>query len=139
GAEFFDGGEAAARRGGAGFEGFGEVAIEGGDGDGGGDGMVFRELAEDVDVAGDEVVLGDEGDGIAKFGQDLAAAAGELELALDGLVAIGDAAHGDALRLPFPRGKLGAEELGGALLDEDASFRNRGRRTCRRTRGWGGR
>jgi len=80
------------------------------------------ELLEEVDVAGDEVVFGDDGAGVAKVEEDLEAAAGELEFAFDGLVGIGDAADGDGLGLPGFFGEFFAEEVGGGLFDEDFGF-----------------
>ncbi len=52
------------------------------------------EFSQHIDVAGDEMIFGDDADGIAELRQHLQAAAGDLETALDGLVAIGHAAHG---------------------------------------------
>src|SRR5206468_299881 len=48
------------------------------------------------------------------------AAARDLELALDGLIWVGDAAHDDDLRRPARRGQLLGQQLGRAVLDEDA-------------------
>eukprot|EP01035_Chromulina_nebulosa_P036809 gene36809-49645_t len=81
--------------------------------------LVAGEFAENIAVAGDEGVFGDDGDGLAKLGADFEAAAGDAKVALGGLVAVGGAAHGDALRLPARGGKLAAEELGRAGFHHD--------------------
>ncbi len=107
------------RRRGAGLELFREACVEGGDRDIDADGVVGGEFPVEIDVAGDEVVLGDDGDGVAEFREDSDAAAGEFELALDGLVAIGDAAEGDGFGLPLWRGEFLAQQFGGACLDDD--------------------
>jgi len=63
-------------------------------------GMVPGEFAEMIDVPRDEMVLGDDGDGIAEFRQHCQATPRELELAFDRLIRVGHAAHVDDLRLP---------------------------------------
>src|SRR5262245_60487037 len=57
---------------------------------------------------------------VAELGEDLQAAAGQLQPALDGLIRVGDAAEADRLRLPARRRQLAAEQLRRLLLDEDA-------------------
>lgn len=120
--ELADGIESGAWGGGARFEDAGEFGIEGGDGEVDGDGLVACEFAEVVEIAGDESVFGDESDGMAEAGEDLEAAAGELEVFFDGLVAIGDAAHGEATGLEGGFGEGLFEELGGPGFDEDDGF-----------------
>lgn len=66
-----------------------------------------------VAIASDEVVFGDDAGGVAELGEDGEAGAGDFEAALDGLLAVGDAAHHDGLRLPRFLAELGAEQLGG--------------------------
>ncbi len=84
--------------------------------------MVLREGLEDVEVAADEVVLGDDARGVGEFSEDGEAAAGKLELAFDGLIAVGDAGEGDGVGLVAGVHEGGAEELGGVVLDEDFGF-----------------
>ena len=78
GGEFLDGGEAARGRARSRFEDFGEVAVESGDGDAHSGGVVFGEFAEVVGVASDEVVFGDDADGVAELGEDGEAGAGDF-------------------------------------------------------------
>jgi len=120
--ESFDGGEARGRRGGARLHDFAEISVESSHGNEDGDGIDGRELGEHVDVAGDEMVFGDDGDGIAEFGEDFEAAASEFEAAFDRLIAVGDAAEGDDFGLPFFGGKLFAQEFGSVFLDHDFGF-----------------
>ena len=61
-------------------------------------------------------------DRVAELGQHLQAPAGDLQPPLGGLVAVGDAAHRQRLRLPLRGGELLAEQLGGVLLDQDAAL-----------------
>ena len=55
--------------------------------------------AEDVDVARDQMRLGDDADRMVRPAQHLEDAAGDAELALDRLVGVGVGAHGDAAAL----------------------------------------
>ncbi len=64
-------------------------------------------------------LLGDDGDRVAELGRHGQAAAGQLQLPFDGLVAVGHAAHGQLLRFPFGRGDLLAEQLGRVFLHHD--------------------
>jgi hypothetical protein len=112
--ELADRAEAGGGSRGAGLEFAGEFGVERGDGKVDGGGLVAGELGEEIAVAGDEGVFGDDGDGLAKFGADFEAAAGDAEVAFGGLVAVGGAAQGDVFRLPARRGELVAEEGGRA-------------------------
>ena len=80
------------------------------------------ELGQQIDVARDEVVLGDHAHRIARFHQHLEAAARDAELPLDRLIGIGDAAEHHHLRLPALLRQLLAQELGRVLLDQDAGL-----------------
>jgi len=122
GGEFADGAEPGGGARGAGFEFAGEIGVEGGDRNVDGGGGESREFAKDVDVAGDEGVFGDDGDGLAEFGADLEAGARDLELAFAGLVAVGDAAHGNAVDVPALGGEFGAQQGRGAEFHHDAGF-----------------
>ena len=86
------------------------------------DGAVRGQLLQQIDVARDQGVLGDDADRLAALGGDFQAAAGELELALGRLVAIGDAGEGDRLRPPVRPGEPLAQQLGGAMLHQDLGF-----------------
>ncbi len=77
----------------------GQLGVEGGDRDRHRYGAVLGELAQEVDVAQDQRVFGDDADRAAGFGQHLEAAAGDLELLLDRLVGLGHPGDGDHLRL----------------------------------------
>ena len=82
-----------------------------------------RELREQIDIARDQMILGDDADGIAELRQDFQALAGDLQLTLDRLIAIGDAADGDRARLPLGRIELFAQQLRRIFLDEDFGFK----------------
>ena len=84
------------------------------------DGAVKRQLAQPVDVADDEGVLGDEDRGIAELGEHREAASRDAELALDRLIHVGDAGQTQHLRLPAARRERFAQQLGRALLHQDA-------------------
>lgn len=85
---------------GARLEGGGKVLLEGGQRDGDGGGVVAREILKDVDIAGNQAVLGDDGYRIAEFSEHLQAGTGDAKSALGGLIAVGDAAEIEYLRLP---------------------------------------
>ena len=78
-----------------------------------------RQLDEEVEVAGDEVVLGDDGDRVAELEEGLQAAARDPELALDRLVAVGVARQGHGLGLPGLAAELRGQQLGQVLLDQN--------------------
>ena len=122
GGELADGAEASGGTGGAGFEFAGELGVEGRDGNVDGGGLVAGEFGEEVAIAGDEGVFGDDGDGLAKFDADLEAAAGDAKVAFGGLIAVGDTAHRDVLRCPAWRRKFGAEKFGRASFHHDLGF-----------------
>ncbi len=81
--------------------------------------LIRGELGEDVGVARDQRVLGDDADRVAELGQHLEAAPRQLQRPLDRLVAVGDAAEGHHLRLPRRRRQRRPEQLRRVLLDED--------------------
>ena len=97
----------------------GELGIKRGHSDRGRDALPARELGQEIAVACDEEVFRDEADRIAKLEKHLEALAHEAEMTLGGLVAVGDAAADDNLRLPPGRGEFVAQQPGGAELDED--------------------
>ena len=114
--------EAGGGGGGAGFEGGGEMAVEGGDGDEDGGGLPAGEVAEEVEVPGDEVVFGNDGNGVAEMSEDFEAAPGDLELSLDGLVRVGDAAADEGFGLPGGTVEFAGQEVGGIFFDHQAGF-----------------
>src|SRR5262249_33586874 len=63
-------------------------------------------------------VLGDDHDRIPKLHEHFETAARELELALDRLIAIGDAAYRNELRLPLWRRELLSQKLRRVFLDQ---------------------
>src|SRR4051794_10024816 len=75
-----------------------------------------------IDVARDEMVLGDDDDRIAELGEDAEAAARDLELPFDWLESVGHTADGDRLRRPLRRRKLFAQKLRRVFFDEDLRF-----------------
>lgn len=117
--DFADGLKAVARAGGAGLHDRGEIVLEAGDADRDVDGAVLVQALEQVEIAQDEFVLGDDADGLAALGHHFEAAAGDAEFALDGLVAIGDAGHRDRFAPPAFFGEFAAEEFGRIVLGED--------------------
>jgi hypothetical protein len=65
-----------------------------------GNGVVCRQLPQNVNVARDEMIFGDENDRVAKIGQHFEALPRQLETSFQRLVAVGDAAHRNHARLP---------------------------------------
>ena len=84
--------------------------------------VVESHLAQDIDVPGDEVVLGDDRDRVHEIAQHLEAAAREFEPPLDRLVGVGDSRDGQHPRPPGAPGERGAEQLGRTVLDEDPAL-----------------
>ncbi len=111
-----------ARRGRAGarLEPPAQRVVQGGERDGHRGGVRAREVREQVGVAHHQRVLGDHRHGIAQLSQDRQAGAGELERALDGLVAVGHPAGGDDPRPPGRLRQLGAQEPRRIGFDQDA-------------------
>jgi hypothetical protein len=114
--------EAEGGTGGTGLKGGSEMAIEGGEGDEDGGGLNPGQFAEEIDVAGDEVVLGDNGDGVAELREDFEATAGDLEFSLDGLVGIGHPAADEGFGLPAGAIEFAGEEFGSVFFDHEAGF-----------------
>ena len=65
------------------------------------------------------MVLGDHRCRVAQLGQHREAAAGDLQPAFAGLVAVGDTGEHEQLRLPLRRHELATQQLGRRLLDQD--------------------
>src|SRR5712691_6191070 len=78
-----------------------------------------RQLRKEINITSDEDVLGHNRDRISELGENFQTAAGDLQFPFDWLIAIGDAANRDDLRLPFARGQFFAEKPGSILFDHD--------------------
>ncbi len=76
-------------------------------------------FGEQVEIAGDEAVFGDDADRLAGFEGHLEATAGEAKAAFGRLVAIGDAGEANHFGLPVVASQPLAKKLGGPLFDED--------------------
>ena len=94
-------------------------AVERGDRDAHSGRAVARQVGEHVAVARDEMVLGDDQHGVAKLREHLEATPRETELALDGLVRVGDTRDRDHLRLPGLPRQLFAQQRRCIALDEN--------------------
>ena len=75
-----------------------------------------------INVPGHEIVFRDDGYRIAKFRQHFEAASCQFEFALDRLIAIGHATHGDDFRNPFRRTELTPQKNRRVLLHHDFGF-----------------
>src|SRR5580692_6990698 len=99
-----------------------QISIEGGDGECDGGALPARELGQKVAVARNEKIFRNEADRIAELKKYLEALAHKAEVALGGLVAIGDSTGGDELRCPLRRGQFAAKQLGCPEFDENFGF-----------------
>ena len=106
----------------AGLHGAGEVAVQRRDRDEGAGQTVAAHRAQDIHIAGDQIRLGDDGEGLAESLQDLEQAARDLLRALDRLIGVGIAAYVDALADVFPRGELLFQETRSFGLEEEPAF-----------------
>src|SRR5262249_20518064 len=95
--EGLEGAEAAIGGGGPGLDGTGGGIVGEGDAEAEAEAGVLGEGEEQIDVALDEGALGNEADGVLVLDADFEALARELEVVLDGLVAVGDAGEHDEL------------------------------------------
>src|SRR6266480_2651148 len=62
--------------------------------------IASRKFAEEIDIARNEMILGDDRDRIAKFGKHFKTVARNAQLSLDRLIGVGHAAHDKRLWLP---------------------------------------
>lgn len=122
GGKFADGLKAIARAGGARFHFRGEFVVQACDADGNMDGAMSVEFAEQVEIAQDEFVFGDDADGLAAFDHDFKATTRDAEFSFDWLIAIGHAGHGDCFASPAFLCEFAAEEGGGIVFGEDDGF-----------------
>ena len=81
--------------------------------------LVPGEIGQEVFVAGDKMVLGDDHDRVAVLGEHLQARSGQAQFSLGGLVAVGHAAQGHHARLPAAVFQFAAQQFGCVLLDHD--------------------
>lgn len=123
GAELANGIQALGWTAGAGFQLVRELGAKGGDADVGGGCFVAGEVLEQIEVSGDQMVLGDEHHGIPALGHDLQASPCHLELLFDRLVGICDARAGEAHWLVAGSGEFCPEQAGGFGFDHDLAFK----------------
>ena len=81
-----------------------------------------RELAQNIDIARDKMVLCDDRHRIAKFRKHLEAAARYLQFSLHRLIRIGHATQHQRLRLPSRRFQFGAQQLRRICFHHDFAF-----------------
>ena len=96
------------------------------------------EFAEQVDIARDQAILGNDSDRVAKPREHFQASSGNPQPPFDRLIRIGYAAHGDHLGIPFSRGELVVQQLRRVHFYHNSRFKIRARRKpkvfVRRTR-----
>ena len=80
------------------------------------------EPRQQIDVASDQLILGNNDDRILKFSEHFKTAPCELQPPLDGLIRISDTAYRDDLRLPLRRQQFAAKQLRSVLLHKDFCF-----------------
>jgi len=80
---------------------------------------MFRQFRQQVGIAGDEVVLGEDGDGVAAFGEDFETTPRQLDAPLDGLVWVGRCPDGQRGGPVTWGGKFPAQQGRGVFFYED--------------------
>ncbi len=108
----------------------GKVGVHGGDGEGDGEDVAARDLAQDVGIARDEIRFGDDAETIAGGGrEDFEHAARDTETAFGGLIRVSRGADGDGFAR-IEAVKLGAKLHGVELFWQRCGARSRaGRRS----------
>ncbi len=101
--------EPASRSGRARFHPSLQFVLQRRDGESDQSGSPSGQLAEQVDVPGDEEVLGGDRHGIPELGQHRETTARQLQAALHRLVGVGDTTQQDGLRWPTRRAEGGAQ------------------------------
>lgn len=109
----------AVRGAGARLQPLGEAGIQAGHGDENTHQLLFRQRHQEVEIAQDQRVLGDDGDRMPGFQQYLQQAARDAPGALDGLVGIGVAADVQGTDLVAWAGQFPAQEVGRIRLGEE--------------------
>jgi hypothetical protein len=84
--------------------------------------MASREFAQQINIPCHQIIFGDNADRIPEFSQNSQASPCQLQPALNGLMAVGHATHGDDLRFPFGLRKLAPQQLGRVFLHHDAGL-----------------
>ena len=87
-----------------------------------GNSAVFGQLAEQVLIAGDQMVLGDYGDRIPELAEYLEHTAGNLQFLLEWLIGICYATEGHNSWPPFLRTELSPQEIARIFLYQDLGF-----------------
>ena len=78
-----------------------------------------RQFGQQINVPRHQMILGDDESRVPKIRQDLKTSPGDLQFAFDGLIAVGDSAHGHGLWPPSRPIELGGKERGGIHFYED--------------------
>ena len=105
------------------FQQSGQLLIHRGDGDVDAEHIAAGDLAQQVQIAHDEVALGDQSQVPAALsGEDLQDGAGAFEAALGGLVRVGGGADGDAFVLVLNARQFLPEKVAGGGLGVDLVF-----------------
>ena len=121
--ECLDGGESGRGRRCARLHDLAEFGVERGERDENSGRVMTRQFAQQVNIPRDQLVLGDEADRVAEFGQDFETTARDFQTPFDGLVRIGHAAHRQDLRPPAGRGKFLPQQRGRIFLHHDLRFK----------------
>ena len=116
-------GQATRRGRGAWFEMAGQLGLERGQRHSHPGGPIFGQLSQEVTVAGHQGTLGHNADRVVIGGQHPETAPGQLKLALNRLVGVGDAAEKDRLGLPGRRGQGFVQQVGRVLFDHKLRFK----------------
>ena len=82
------------------FQPAGEIGVQRRDREADPRGLNASEIGQNIHIAGDQEILGHDRHRIAKLGQHLQTAPGDLQPAFDWLIAVGYPAHREHLRLP---------------------------------------
>ena len=84
--------------------------------------FIAARLTENIDIAGDERILRDDADRVAKLAADFEAPPCDLQVALDRLIRIGDAAEVHRGRLPFLGQEFAAQQFRRIVFHHDLGF-----------------
>ena len=105
------------------FETTGQLGVERGQRHTHPGGSIFGQLSQNVTVAGHQSTLGHNTDRVVIGSQHLETATGQLKLALNRLVGVGDAAEKYRLGLPGRRSQRFVQQLGRVLFDHKIRFK----------------
>lgn len=118
-----NGAQASFGRRGSRLHNFSEFSIQSGEGNEDDDSGIVGQPLQQVYISSHEFVFGDNADRVAKVGQHFQATASDAKPPFNGLVGIGDAAHGKGLGLPTFCGEFPAENVGRLVFDKDDAFK----------------